>query len=190
MKSIIRRARACVICSLVILGAGRSACAQVAAGEYQIKAAFVRSFTKFVEWPATSLPPNGSPLCLGIVGDDPFGDTIVDALRGATASGHPIELHHLLWNEPRLSTCHVLFISSSEVQHLSQILTEIDGASVLTVGDFDSFSRRGGAIELKMIAGRVRFDINLAAATRAGLHISSKLLSIANSVIQAQGGRS
>lgn len=149
--------------------------AQVVAGEYQIKAAFLQNFPKFVDWPA--LPPGGpSPLVIGIVGDDPFGAMFTSMIAGATKEGHPLHVAHLHWND-RLSDCHVLFISSSEITHLPQILANAPNA--LTVGDFDSFARRGGIIELRTVGNRVRFDINSAAAHRAGLRVSSKLLGLA-----------
>jgi hypothetical protein len=158
--------------------------AQVVAGEYQIKAAFLQNLAKFVVWP--SLQPGGmSPLVIGIVGDDPFGPMFGSMIAGATNEGHPLQLIHLRWND-HLGDCHILFISASEIQHLPQIL---EGAPhALTVGDFDSFSRRGGIIELRMIGNRVRFDVNSAAAHRAGLRISSKLLCLAMHVHDKHAG--
>jgi hypothetical protein len=151
---------------------------QVVADEYQIKAAFLPNFVKFIEWPSGTLGPAGSTFVIGIIGDDPFGETLRQAISMQTAGGHPLELRHLRWNDP-LDGCRVLFIAASEVTHVSEILAAVAGAGVLTVADFDSFARRGGMIEFMTINHRVRFDVNTAVASAAGLRISSKLLTLA-----------
>ena len=173
-----------VLAAVVILSAS-AVRGQVVAGEYQIKAAFLHSFAKFVDWP--SLQPGGAtPLVIGIVGDDPFGPGFAAMVASATHDSHPVTLIHLRWND-QVGYCHILFVSASEIQHLPQILANAPNA--LTVGDFDSFARRGGIIELRMVGNRVRFDINRAAAHRAGLRISSKLLGLAMHVYdERQGG--
>jgi hypothetical protein len=151
---------------------------QVVADEYQIKAAFLANFVKFVDWPPATLGPAGSTFVVGIVGDDPFGETLRQAIYQQTEDGHPLAVRHLRWNDP-LDGCRVLFIAASEVSHVSEILAAATGAGVLTVADFDSFARRGGMIELRTIKHRVRFDVNAAVASAAGLRISSKLLTLA-----------
>ena len=152
--------------------------AQMTAGEYQIKAAFLYNFPKFVGFPA--LQPGGkTPLIIGIVGDDPFGPMLAAMVAGQSSEGHPLVVFHLRWND-RLTDCQILFVSASEIGHLPQILAGAPNA--LTVGDVDSFARRGGIIEMRMVHDRVRFDINVAAAHKAGIHISSKLLGLAMNV--------
>jgi len=171
MARSLRRAAAVLFLGLAATGVY----AQVVAGEYQIKAAFLQNFPKFVDWPG--LEPGGmSPLVIGIVGNDPFGPMFSSMIANESSNGHPLVLTHLRWND-RLTDCHILFVSASEINHLPQILAGAPGA--LTVGDFDSFARRGGMIELRMVGNRVRFDINVGAARRAGLRVSSKLLGLA-----------
>jgi hypothetical protein len=181
MEFPLRRFAALAIAAAFFAGALH---AQVVAAEYQVKAAFLGNFPKFVEWP--SLQPGGrSPLVIGIVGDDPFGPMLSSVISGATSDEHPLVLTRLRWND-RLDGCHILFVSASEIQHLPQILSEAPNA--LTVGDFNSFARRGGMIEMRMVGNRVRFDINLGAARRAGIRISSKLLGLAINVYEIDGG--
>lgn len=148
--------------------------------EYHVKAAYILNFARFVVWPADVLPPS-SPLEIGIVGDDPFGAALEEVLRGKSANGHPIQLRHLHWNDV-LTSCQIIFISTSEEGHLPQILRYLGQDSVLTVSDIDRFSLRGGVIELRMVGNRVRFDINRAPAIAARLSVSSKLLSVARAV--------
>jgi hypothetical protein len=159
----------------------------VAAGEYQIKAAFLQHFAQFVEWPINILPPN-VPLVIALVGDDPFGRALEDVIGGKHANGHPIVLRRLRWNDS-FSGCHVVYISSSELQHLGAILDAARAASVLTVADLDRFAERGGMIELVMAQNRVRFDINPGAAADARLKISSKLLQVAREIRNTEEGR-
>jgi len=162
----------------VVVAAGLSAGsarAQPVASEYQVKAAYLLNFARFVEWPADVLPAS-SPLDVVVVGDDSFG-----ALRGTSANGHPIRLQHLRWDDV-LTPYQIVFISASEEAHLPEILRNLGHNSVLTVSDIDRFSLRGGVIEFRMVGNRLRFDINRSAAIAAQLNISSKLLSVARAV--------
>jgi hypothetical protein len=158
---------------------------QEAAGEYQVKAAFLPNFARYVEWPEASLPAAGAPLVIAIVGDDPFGGSLELFLRGVVANGHPIILRHYRWSDS-LAGCHLVFISTSEASHVPAVLRGLSGASVLTVSDIDRFSLSGGMIELRMVGNRVRFDVNRAAADEAHLKISSKLLAVARAVITSE----
>jgi len=159
----------------------RQARAQSATGEYQVKAAYLLNFARFVEWPANALPPS-SPIVIGVVGDNPFGDALEEVLRGKFANGHPIQLRHIRWDEMQLTTCQIVFISNSDEAHLTQILRFLAGTSTLTVSDIDRFSLRGGIIEFRMVGNRVRFDINRNPASAARLIISSQLLGVARAV--------
>jgi len=154
--------------------------AQSVADEYQVKAAYLLNFARFVEWPASDLPAS-SPLDIAIVGDDSFGGAMEEVLREKSANGHPIHLRHLRWNDV-LSSSQIVFISASEEPHLQEILRLLGQSSVLTVSDIDRFSLRGGVIEFRMVGNRVRFDINRTSAIAAQLSISSKLLSVARAV--------
>lgn len=157
-----------------------SAPAQTVPDEYQVKAAYVLNFARFVEWPTDALSAS-SPIVIAIVGDDPFGGALEEVLRGKSANGHPIQLRHLSGNEA-LTGCQIVFISTSEEPRLPEILRRLGHNSVLTVSDIDRFSLRGGVVEFRMVGNRVRFDINRAPAIAAQLTISSKLLSVARAV--------
>ncbi|MCD6049875.1 MAG: YfiR family protein, partial [Verrucomicrobia bacterium] len=113
--------------------------------EYQVKAAFLLNFTKFVEWQAAALPEGPEPFCIVILGDDPFGQTLDATLQGETVKGHKMVIHRV----QRLSDvkeCHLLFISKSEKGRVSAILTELKDRPVLTVSEVDDFAERGGHI--------------------------------------------
>ncbi len=153
--------------------------------EYQVKAAFLYNFAKFVEWPADAFPDVQSPIVLGILGDDPFGSVLDKMIYGKAANGRGFVVKRVS-EDAKLRSCHILFISSSEKKHLARILEGLKGAGVLTVGDMDRFAESGGVIHLLLAENKVRFGINLTAAARARLKISSKLLALARIVADEQ----
>src|SRR5438309_6240970 len=149
--------------------------------EYQIKAAFLYNFAKFVEWPAEAFSEGNGSLIVGIVGEDPFGSAIDQTINGKTVNGRQLVITRLKWGQ-NLRACHILFISSSEHNRLGQILESLRGASVLTVGEAAQFSQQGGIIKFIMEENKLRFEINAEAAAGAGLKVSSKLLALAKTV--------
>jgi hypothetical protein len=151
------------------------------ASEYELKAAFLYNFAKFVEWPAGAFSDDSAPIVVAVVGDDPFKGCL-DVVVGKSANGRQVAIRRLTPVED-LRSCHVLFVCSSEKKRLSQIVANIDGASVLTVGEMEGFASNGGMIRLTMEDDKVRFEINVGMARRARLKVSSKLLSLAKRVI-------
>jgi hypothetical protein len=165
----------------------RTANAQAAPDEYEVKAAYILNFARFVEWPSDVLPAS-SPITIAIVGNDPFAGTLETLLRAKSANGHPIRVRYLRWNDI-LTQSQIIFISAAEEPHLPEILRYVGHASVLTVSDIDRFSLRGGVIEFRMIGNRVRFDINRTPALESQLTISSKLLSVARVVHESSASQ-
>jgi hypothetical protein len=161
---------------LLLLLAGDAFAAELS--EYQVKAAFLANFAKFVEWPVHSFPDGVAPVNVGIVGDDPFGFDIEDSFKGKTLQGHPMTIKRVDWRDD-LARFHIVFISASEKRHLPDILGRLAPSNVLTVSDVDGFCRAGGIIAFVSDNNRVRFEINIDAAQHSGLKISSKLLSLA-----------
>jgi hypothetical protein len=146
-----------------------------AAAEYQIKAVFLYNFAEFVDWPAGSFSAPNSPIVIGILGADPFGPSIDDAVRGEKVNGRSITIRRISRMD-EVNGCHILFISRSEVPRLGPILEALKGRSILTVSDVEDYCRRGGMIELYTDRNKVRLRVNPRAAKEARLSISSKLL--------------
>jgi len=162
---------------LLFVGDGRAQEPQPT--EYQIKAAFLFNFAKFVEWPAAAFAEETSPMVIGILGENPFRDDLERMVRGKTINNRPLVIKE--FRSPAEATnCHVLFISTSEKQRLPEILKSLHGISVLTVGETDRFTETGGMINFVAEGNKIRFQINEVAARSAGLKISSKLLSLAS----------
>ncbi|MCP5003014.1 MAG: YfiR family protein [Planctomycetes bacterium] len=145
--------------------------------EYQVKAAFLYNFAKFVKWPISQ---NDGVLILYILGDDPFGKTI-DTIKGKSIRGEKIIIRYIS-NLKNLKNCNMLYISSSEKENIEQLVEALDGMSILTLGDTEGFAARGVMINLFIVDFKVRFEINYAASKNAGIVISSKILNLAKIV--------
>ncbi len=147
----------------------------VVSAEYQIKAVFLFNFLQFVEWPPESSLAEDEPIRIGVLGDDPFGVALDEAVRGERVRGRPLTVSRARRAE-QLRDCHLLFISKSEGGGLDAILPAFAHRPVLTVSDADGFARQGGIIAFYPEGKKVRFEINVGSARSAGLKISSELL--------------
>jgi hypothetical protein len=168
----------CAIVLGILLSAGARA---QEAKEYQVKAAFLYNFAKFVEWPPQAFKSPSDPIVIGVLGKNPFGDALAAAVAGKAWGGRGFQVREIL-NAEQAAGCQIVFISSSERKRLGALLTGIANAAVLTVGETDNFIGAGGIVNFKIDAGTVRLQINVEAARKQQLHISAKLLSLAEIV--------
>ena len=145
--------------------------------EVAVKATDLYKFAAFIDWPAAAFPGPADPAVVCVAGDDPFGATLDQAVRGQRIGARPIEVVRLDRVE-RGAPCHILFIAPSRRQTVADALDKVRGQPVLTVTDAASAGARG-MIDFVLKDSRVRFRIDPAAAERGGLAISSKLLSLA-----------
>jgi len=148
------------------------------ADEYQVKAAFLFNFAKFVEWPPSAFKGPDDPIAICVLGQDPFGSALEDAVRDKTVANRTFVVRDVS-NDQQASKCQIVFVRASEQKHFRPLLEELKGYSVLTVGESEDFTANGGIINFKLKEARVRIEIDTGAAERAKLHISSKLLSLA-----------
>jgi len=149
--------------------------------EYRVKAAFLYNFAKFVEWPPRAFKGPVDPIAICIVGKDPFGPALTQAVNGKTVEGKPYSIRQIA-DPQQVSGCHILFVGASERKVMRAVLSAAHGAPVLTVGEADAFAAEGGIVNFKIESGRVRLQINIDSAGEAGLSISSKLLGLAEIV--------
>jgi hypothetical protein len=147
--------------------------------EYQLKAVFLFNFARFVEWPASALNDARDPFVICVVGENPFGSSLDDIVHGKTVANRPITIRAVS-NAQQARACEILFVSASERKRERILLAALKNSSVLTVGDTDDFTANGGIVQFRVIDARVRIEIDTAAAERANLRISSKLLSLAD----------
>jgi len=165
---------------ILLLAVGGVRAQESQPSEYQIKAAFLFNFAKFVEWPPAAFAEASSPFVIGILGENPFGGDLEQTIRGKTVSDRRFAIKEV-GSLAQMRNCHILFISASEQKRLPEIFEALRGATVLTVGEMDRFTETGGMINFVREAqgSRIRFQINDETARKAGLKISSKLLSLA-----------
>lgn len=170
---------AAALCGWFLL-AGLSTCRAQDSGsrEYQIKAAFLYNFAKFVRWPAQSFTNAQSPLVIGVFGNNPFGSELQAIAKNHTIYGRRIVIKPVA-TVVEAATVHLLFFSAAEDGHLTETLAALKDAPVLTVGESDKFIAVGGMINFVRQGDKVRFEINNAAVARHGLKISAQLLKLA-----------
>jgi YfiR/HmsC-like len=155
--------------------------------EFQVKAAYLYNFGRFVEWPDERGSDKDDAFEICVLGADPFGPTLDATLARETIAGKSVAAKRI--SKPQdVDSCRILFISSSEEGHLKQVLAALEKTSVLTVSDIPGFSERGGMIGFILEGDRVRFDVNLASAQDARLTLSSELLKVATNVRKDRSG--
>ena len=168
--------------------------------EYQIKAAFLFNFIKFVDWPEDKWAQDNETVTIGIIGEDPF-DAIFEPLKSKQVKGKRVIVKHfagfkelkktgrkdkagLRRQIEALRKCHVLFICSSEKDSLAEIIEALHGFHVLTVSETADFLETGGIINFLMKDKKVAFEINITAARQADLTIRSRFLRLAERVVE------
>jgi hypothetical protein len=152
-----------------------------AATGYEVKAAFLFNFAKFIEWPPGAFAAPQSPFVICVLGQDPFGNILNDTLRGKTLGDRSFTVQRLK-DKADIRHCQMVFVSSLESAHLAEIVESIRGAHVLLAGESTGFAASGGTIEFTLEDNHVHFTINTDAANRSGLKFSSKLLALAKIV--------
>jgi YfiR/HmsC-like len=176
-----RLLRRTIAAVLWLLFAASSVVGQERPGEYQVKAAYLYNFGRFVVWPAKLTTANTGPFTICVLGEDPFGPALDTTLAGETIGNQKVAARRISSLQESVD-CQILFISSSEAKRLNKIIEALGNSAVLTVSDIPQFSQRRGMIQLLMEGNRIRFEVNLAATQRAGLTLSSELLKVATAV--------
>src|SRR6266567_4018128 len=155
--------------------------------EYLIKAGFIYNFAKFVEWPSAAFSQVDSPIVIGVLGTDPFGNVLDRIVEDKKIGPRGFVVKRFKWGKDlkELKDCKIVFVSASERAHIDEILQSVKGLPILTVGETPGFAERGGVIRFTLEDNRVRFEINVDAAHQADLNISSRLLTLAKIIPQA-----
>lgn len=146
--------------------------------EYALKAVFLYNFCRFIDWPDSAFASPSEPLIIGIIGDDPFGSLLNEAVEGEKYHNRPIRIDHFR-TPGDIKRCHLLFVSHVGAGRIEPILAAVAGKNVLTVSETEDFLNRGGMITLTTQQNRIRVRINPASLQAANLAVSSKLLRVA-----------
>lgn len=148
--------------------------------EYEVKAAFLFAFAKLTEWPKPAFEVSANNFVMCVLGENPFGDTL-DSLVGRNVGGQNVSIK-IVSDTNGISACNLLFVSTSEKRRLPEIIAYVRSRPILTVSDISGFEKDGGIISFFLKANRVRFRINITAAEKARLKLSSHLLEVADIV--------
>ena len=165
----------------IVLGTTCVLCLRGEINEYQVKALFLYNFSRYVEWPSQSFKAANDPIVICILGQNPFGGALDQAIAGKVVEGRPFVIREISDFQPG-GNCQILFVGSTERKRFRLMAARLRGSGVLTVGETQGFTGDGGVINFKLEDGKVRFEIDVDAAAREHLHISSKLLSLAQIV--------
>jgi hypothetical protein len=149
--------------------------------EYQVKALFLLNFAKYVDWPPNAFAGSNTPITIGLYGETKLGEALKNVVANKSGGGRTIIIRQFESTDDS-SQCHILFISDSESTRMRGILDKASALPILTVGEDAAFAQNGGIINFVLKNGNVRLEIDLAAAKKAGLTISSRLLAVADVV--------
>jgi hypothetical protein len=165
----------------IVLGAACAPGLQGQVNEYQVKAVFLYNFARYVEWPSQSFKAANASVTICILGQNPFGNALEQAVAGKDVEGRSLVVRQISDFQTG-GNCQILFVGSSERKRFRSMAVRLKGSGVLTVGETQGFTADGGVMNFKLEDGKVRFEIDLDAAAREHLRISSKLLSLAQIV--------
>jgi hypothetical protein len=149
--------------------------------QYQVKAAFLFNFARFIEWPAEAFLNEKAPITLCVFGNDPFGSALDEIIRDQTINERGV-LARRIMELADLKSCQIVFVSAREDKRLSDILNSLKGASALVVGETEGFAEAGGGIQFFLEDNKLRFAVNVDEVQKARLTVSSKLLALARIV--------
>jgi len=152
--------------------------AQPAAKEYEVKAAFLFNFTRFVEWPPAAFSSAANPFVIGVLGENPFGTYMESIVEGEKVNGHPVTVAYYK-TAAEIKTCHILFVSQGESKKLGLLINDLNSRSILTVSDAGGFLKSGGMIRLFSRDSKIKMEVNVGASKAGNLVISSRLLKLA-----------
>ena len=175
--------RVVALVTLMLVGAGPlcSRAQEASFSEYEVKAAWLLNFARFVNWPTNAFTSSASPIVVGVAGKDPFGRSLEEAFNGKTVKGRPLVVKRPA-TDLELRQCHILFVSVSERRRFRDISEKLRTQAVLTVGEADDFLDAGGIVNFVLKEKSIRFEINVQAAQTAGLKMEANLLKVAVSV--------
>ncbi|HON18294.1 MAG TPA: YfiR family protein [Salinivirgaceae bacterium] len=151
--------------------------------EYEVKAGYLYNFARFVTWPVSVFADATTPIVIGIYGNPRSGEIIKATIRNNTIDGRPFVIKY--YNKPnQIQQCHILFVTEITRSQVIELIKEIKGKPILTVGDnIPEFCQLGGIVNFTQQYSTKRFEINHQVAIKSDLIISSKLLTLAQIVV-------
>ncbi|MPZ76132.1 MAG: DUF4154 domain-containing protein [Deltaproteobacteria bacterium] len=150
--------------------------------EYQLKAVFLWRLAQFTQWPSNAFEDASSPIFICVLGENPFGDALDEAVRGETAHARKFVVRHYRTVQ-EIKTCHILYISGSAARQIKEIIAALRGRSILTVSDIEGFTlSHDGMVRFLTEQNKIKLRVNVKAATAARLALDPRLLRAAEIV--------
>jgi hypothetical protein len=173
---------------LLVAGAGKQIGAQTADEEYRVKAAFIFHFAQLVDWPEEKATGTDNSLVLCTLGEDPFQGVLEGTVAGKAIGNRTLRVRHL-GESQEMQACQIVFLGRAQSKHIPMLVSSLHNAPVLTVGETAGFLEAGGMIDFLLENKKLRFEVNLAAAESADLKIGSRLLVLAQRVVEESHGK-
>lgn len=170
----------------IVAGASLAAGAQRdVSKEYEIKAAFLYNFTKFVEWRGEQFASPAEAITIAVCGPNPFGDELQKIVKGRQVNGREIVVKFAAAPQDVLDA-ELVFVGALGGERMKETVQMLNAAGIVTVGETDEFTRAGGMIVFVLEGDKVRFEIDVGEAERRGLKISAQLQKLAKTVRRAR----
>jgi hypothetical protein len=170
-----RRLLAALLLFVPLIAAGQAL-------EHEIKAAFVFKFLSFVEWPAQAFARPETPIAVGVLGAEEVYQELQEIVPGRVVQGRPVTVRRVREGES-VNGLHVLYVGRGGGAALAKLGQP---RNLLTITEWDGALDQGSIINFVRSEGRVRFEVALDTAERRGLHISSRMLAVAQNVRSAK----
>jgi hypothetical protein len=151
--------------------------------EYDVKAALLLNFTRFIEWPDAAFDGPRAPITVCVLAPSPFGQALDRVLSGETVADRPLAARQIR-GAGESSGCHLLFVPAGAEGRAAGVTREL-GPHTVTVGESRRFEDMGGAVNLVVEGGRIRFNVNLQPVEDRGVRISARMLQLASRVHRA-----
>lgn len=149
---------------------------------HEVMAGYLRALPAYVGWPTNTFASPKDTWQIGILGDDPFGVVLETVLQDRRAAGRGFQIQRAA-DVRELPTCEIVFIALKDEDGLKNALAELASRTVLTVGESNDFLENGGMIQLRA-HGTIHMSINLDRTRAAHLEIPTRMLELANEVIE------
>jgi len=147
--------------------------------EYDLKAAYIYNFSKFIIWPKRAFENENSDFQIVVYGSSPVTGVLYKALKGRKIMGRNISIK-VIYNLRDLGNAQILFVSKDMQEHLKETINICENTTTLVIGDvLEGFCQAGGMINFTPKSSKYRFEINKQVAQKSQLKVSSKLLALA-----------
>lgn len=178
------------LAGVCLAGAGLGAAPDAAAAgapivvsEEKVEAAYLHKFLNYAEWPPAAFPQADSPYVIGVAGDDTVADELARIAAGRSVNNRGVVVKRLLPGDA-INELHMLFVGRGERGRLAQWLRPAKGRAILTVTAADGALDLGSIINFRTVDDRVRFEVSVDAAEQSGIHLNSRLFSVATNVVK------